>query len=67
VEPVPSLTSLVVRGSRSDTGELAGTVERVRTGEKHRFESAVGLLPLVAAMTPPAAGPEGPYTTRGEG
>jgi hypothetical protein len=60
MEPVPPLTSLVVRIARSDTGALTGTVERVRTGDKHRFESAEDLLRVVTAMITVTASPEEP-------
>jgi hypothetical protein len=38
--------TFVVRAALGPDGRLAGVVERVRTGEKHRFEdlSAIGSL-----------------------
>ena len=38
--------TFVVRASRGPDGRLAGIVERVRNGEKHRFQdpSAIGQL-----------------------
>lgn len=38
--------TFVVRAARGPDGRLAGVVERVRNGEKHRFEdpSAIGRL-----------------------
>jgi hypothetical protein len=38
--------TFVVRATRGPDGRLAGVVERVRTGEKHRFQdpSAIGHL-----------------------
>jgi hypothetical protein len=45
-EAMGSSVTFVVRAARGPDGRLAGVVERVRTGEKHRFEDpeAIGLL-----------------------
>jgi hypothetical protein len=51
VEPVPPVTPRVVWVTPERRRRLAGTVERVRTDEKHRFESAEARLQLVAALT----------------
>ena len=41
-----SSVTFVVRAARGPDGRLAGVIERVRTGEKHRFDEpgAVGRL-----------------------
>jgi hypothetical protein len=50
--------TFIVRVTLADGGEIAGTVERVRTGEKHRFTGvdALGTLivQIVAHEAPPA-------------
>jgi hypothetical protein len=45
-EAVRSSVTFVVRAARGPDGRLAGVIERVRTGEKHRFDEpgAVGRL-----------------------
>lgn len=40
----------VVRLSRSDGGRLTGVVERVRTGEKVRFQELDALGSVIAGM-----------------
>jgi len=51
--------AFIVRVTPAHGGEIAGTVERVRTGEKHRFSGvdALGALivRIVADEAPPAA------------
>lgn len=42
--------TFIVRLTRSDGGGLSGVVERVRTGEKERFDSAAALAELIARM-----------------
>lgn len=45
-ETMGTSVTFVVRAARGSDGRLAGIVERVRTGEKHRFQdpSAIGHL-----------------------
>jgi hypothetical protein len=45
-EAMGNSVTFVVRAARGRDGRLAGVVERVRTGEKHRFEDpgSIGLL-----------------------
>jgi hypothetical protein len=50
VDALPGLASFVVRVSRQDTSGLTGTVERVRTGERHRFQDAAALVRLIEAL-----------------
>ena len=42
--------SFIVRVSRDCTGRLSGVVERVQTGEKHRFAGPTRLGHLIARM-----------------
>ena len=42
--------TFVVRVVRRDAEQLAGIVERVRTGEKARFETTDGIGRLIARM-----------------
>lgn len=49
MEPRFSLT-FVVRLSLSDGGVLSGVVERVRSGEKQRFDSVAALAEVIAEM-----------------
>jgi hypothetical protein len=42
--------TFVVRAARGPDGRLAGIVERVRTGEKHRFEESGALGHLIERM-----------------
>jgi hypothetical protein len=58
-----TVTGFVVWITPSAEGRVAGTVERVRTGERHRFQDLETLGALIARMlsrpeptvTPPAA------------
>ena len=43
-------STFIVRVTSADAGQLSGTVERVRTGEKHRFSGLEGLGALIAGM-----------------
>jgi hypothetical protein len=56
MEPPRPATTFIVRVDESDT--LSGVVERVRTGEKHRFEGAQALGALITELAakdrPPA-------------
>ena len=45
----PSIT-FVVRARVGDRGHVSGIVERVKTGEKHRFHGAEAIGPLIAEM-----------------
>jgi hypothetical protein len=42
--------AFIVRVSRGLDGRLAGVVERVRTGEKRRFEDPSAIGPLIEEM-----------------
>ena len=42
--------TFIVRLTRSDGGVLSGVVERVRSGEKQRFDSVTALAEVIAAM-----------------
>ena len=46
--------AFVVRVAVGETPELCGTVERVRTGERHRFQGLETLGRLLAQMVGPA-------------
>jgi hypothetical protein len=56
-EPARLELTFIVRVSRGDGGRLAGIVERVRTGEKHRFRGVGGMPAPIAGMLA-AAGTE---------
>jgi hypothetical protein len=47
--PLPGST-FVVRVHQAASGEVSGTLERVRTGEKRRFRGLDGLVALMAQM-----------------
>jgi hypothetical protein len=51
---MPSLerdpVTFVVRVAPDDTGRLTGIVERVRTGEKHRFEGEAAIGQIIARI-----------------
>jgi hypothetical protein len=61
MEPGSRYATFVVRVVRDDAGQLAGIVERVRTGEKARFETTDGIGQLIARMV---AGDPPPETER---
>jgi hypothetical protein len=42
--------TFVVRLSRDAAGQVTGIVERVRTGEKERFEGVAAIATLIARM-----------------
>ena len=42
--------TFVVRAARGPDGRLAGVVERVRTGEKHRFQDPGAIGHLIERM-----------------
>lgn len=50
MEPAARALTFIVRVTSADAGEIAGTVERVRTGEKHRFTGLDGLGALIARI-----------------
>jgi hypothetical protein len=49
-EAVGSSVTFVVRAARAPDGRLAGVIERVRTGEKHRFEDPGAIGRLIEQM-----------------
>jgi hypothetical protein len=58
-EAMSTSVTFIVRAARTADGRLAGVVERVRTGEKHRFDdpSAIGRL-IDRMIDEEACGPE---------
>jgi hypothetical protein len=42
--------TFIVRLARDEAGRVAGIVERVRTGEKERFEGIAAIATLIARM-----------------
>ena len=50
MESSRQLLTFVVRLTRDDGGVLSGVVERVRSGEKQRFDSVAALAELIAGM-----------------
>jgi hypothetical protein len=42
--------TFVVRATRQPDGRLAGVIERVRSGEKHRFDDPASIGRLVEQM-----------------
>jgi hypothetical protein len=59
-ESGPPQITFIVRVSTDRTGVIAGVVERVRTGEKARFQGLEALGALIATMAAPSQteGPE---------
>ena len=49
-ERIHRYSTFIVRVTPDEQGRLAGTVERVRTGEKRRFLDPEGLGALIARM-----------------
>ena len=49
-EAMPNSVTFVVRAVRQPDGRLAGVVERVRSGEKQRFDDAVAIGHLIERM-----------------
>jgi hypothetical protein len=43
--------TFIVRLTPGDGGALSGVVERVRSGEKQRFDSVAALAEVIAGMT----------------
>jgi hypothetical protein len=59
VDEQVSRSGFLVWVARDGAGRLVGTVERVRTGERHRFLDVADLPQLITRMspaTPPAEG-----------
>ena len=50
IEPIVQRTALVVWVGRDKAGNVEGTVERARTGEKERFQGLDGLAQVIARM-----------------
>lgn len=48
--PAASSTTFIVRLARAEAGQLTGVVERVRTGEKARFDGVEGIAAVIARM-----------------
>lgn len=59
--------TFVVRLQRRGTREIVGVVERVKTGEKARFEGVEGIGPAIAGMLGPAAAAGTVAATAGDG
>jgi hypothetical protein len=49
-EAMGSSVTFVVRAARGPDGRLAGVVERVRNGEKHRFQDPAAIGELIERM-----------------
>jgi len=49
-EAMPHSVTFVVRAARQADGRVAGVVERVRSGEKQRFDDAVAIGRLIERM-----------------
>jgi len=49
-EAMGSTVTFVVKAARGADGRLTGVIERVRTGEKHRFEDPDAVGRLIARM-----------------
>jgi hypothetical protein len=49
-EAMASSVTFVIRAARAANGRLAGVIERVRTGEKHRFEDPEAIGRLIERM-----------------
>lgn len=57
VEPEPPQPiSFIVRATVDSAGRVSGIVERVRTGEKQRFQDVEAIGPLIARMLTITAG-----------
>ena len=50
MEPSDRALTFIARVTSADGGEIAGTVERVRTGAKHRFGGRDALGALIARI-----------------
>ncbi len=49
-EAMQSSVTFVVRVTRQPDGRLAGVIERVQSGEKHRFEDSAAIARLLEQM-----------------
>jgi hypothetical protein len=49
-DAMPSSVTFVVRAVRRPDGRLAGVVERVRSGETHRFDDRAAIGRLIEQM-----------------
>ena len=54
--------TFIVRLAVDGSGSVSGVVERVMTGEKHRFQSMDALRDLIATMATTAVTPGAPIT-----
>ncbi len=50
MDPAAASMTFVVRVRPGDRGRLSGIVERVKTGEKHRFHDTEAIGALIAEM-----------------
>jgi hypothetical protein len=50
METTQASITFIVRVRPGEPGQVSGIVERVRTGEKHRFHRAEAIGPLIAEM-----------------
>jgi hypothetical protein len=62
-EATRSAVTFIVRASRDAGGRLHGIVERVKTGEKERFDGAEGLVRSIERLV---AAPQGRTQRRKE-
>lgn len=60
-EATRSAVTFIVRASRDTGGRLQGIVERVKTGEKERFDDAEGLARVIERMVPTREGGRGKH------
>ena len=65
-QPAEFIT-FVVRLQRVGVTDIIGVVERVKTGEKVRFEGVDGIGPAIAGMLGPAAAAGTIAATAGDG
>jgi len=49
-EAMQSSVTFIVRATRQPDGRLAGVIERVRSGEKHRFDDSAAIGRLLEQM-----------------
>ncbi len=57
METVGDGATFVVRAARAPDGRLVGVIERVRTGEKRRFEDPRAIGSLIERMVDDEPGP----------
>lgn len=65
-QPAEFIT-FVVRLQRQGAREIVGVVERVKTGEKVRFEGVEGIGPAIAGLLESAAAARTIVATAGDG